>query len=819
MTPIIDYSEGDFQGQIIPHSFAPIFVVLSYLVSYVGSLTTLELLHRRTAGKGLYNWYLVIGSSFTMGGVAIWCMHYVGNRALILGNGEDAVQITYNSGFTALSFFVPVIVLMGAFFALGTNENDRLRVALGGSLVGLAVNGMHYLGQAGIENYNCIYVPGEVVASTLIAIVASIIALSIFFILRATWTNSWKKRALCAVILSAGVSGMHWVASIGTSYRLKHVETGAVRISRNGIITITLANAVAACVVLLSFAIFAQRVRRNSSNRAEQVVLACVTFDPDGRLLVTPEGLLPSQKITNSYLERSFDDIFSISHPVFLWLFRTSRNWESIKGLLVGMRNHLVSTSSLKDSRPNSSLSKLDSSNTATASAFSDYSIIFRELFCIAASELAAQISEPLENLGVLYDEILSTGHAKNIKNIKNSQTKSGAHEVNSTPGDLESGISTSSYTLGRGQLLFVVRRTTKAEAARLQTHGFRFTNVNNVAENLASSIQVPRKEIASQIEKMHNYSRSDHILEPGVHLACFAVRATLRGEFDVMVRKDARNQLPTSPLPFTALEPCHIELLSHLDGWTVSACQKHLGIKQALAPPSEKSFIIKFVDALAQLSALIEDPFFDEARLVATPLKAPCRRTVGDTTPGSALLITFRSLVPIHTRASNETLEFCPLSFFRCQQYVYNQSPDHAVFSRQVHREFAPIIEPTRTATIYHHNGNGAYGTRSSHMARNSINMIPHLTPSKSTLDQPRRFWERRPLPSPTRSHSSSERTLVENTTFGGIMVSQEITVDVRQGTALEMSSLGTSGSASTEVEDSETFVDQLFAICVEGR
>lgn len=44
-------------GQIVSREISAGYVVLSYLVSYVGAWTTLELVNRRTAGKGLYNWY------------------------------------------------------------------------------------------------------------------------------------------------------------------------------------------------------------------------------------------------------------------------------------------------------------------------------------------------------------------------------------------------------------------------------------------------------------------------------------------------------------------------------------------------------------------------------------------------------------------------------------------------------------------------------------------------------------------------------------------------------------------------------------------
>lgn len=149
-------------------------------------------------------------------------MHYIGNRATVLGDGHLAIQIAYSQGFTALSFFVPIVVLLAAFMAVGSSDKiSMIRLPVGGALAGLAICGMHYLGQAGISNYTCVYSVGYVVGSAVIAVFASITALSVFFALRAAWTDSWWKRAMCAVILGCAVFGMHWVASVGTQYRLK----------------------------------------------------------------------------------------------------------------------------------------------------------------------------------------------------------------------------------------------------------------------------------------------------------------------------------------------------------------------------------------------------------------------------------------------------------------------------------------------------------------------------------------------------------------------------------------------------------------------
>jgi NO-binding membrane sensor protein with MHYT domain len=85
-------------------------------------------------------------------------MHFIGNRAIVLGNGQAQLQIVYSAGFTVISFFMPVVVVFLAFASVGSNDTmNATRVVLGGALTGFAVCGMHYLGQAGISNYDCVY--------------------------------------------------------------------------------------------------------------------------------------------------------------------------------------------------------------------------------------------------------------------------------------------------------------------------------------------------------------------------------------------------------------------------------------------------------------------------------------------------------------------------------------------------------------------------------------------------------------------------------------------------------------------------------------
>ena len=145
-------------------------------------------------------------------------MHFIGNRAILLNNANG--PIVYSSTFTAVSFFLPILVLLGAFNLMATSAHaSYILITVSGILVGAAVCGMHYLGQLGIVNYSCRYQVGHVIGAALNAMVASVVALGIFFRLQETWSNSWWKRSLCAVVLAGAVSGMHWLATVGTTYR------------------------------------------------------------------------------------------------------------------------------------------------------------------------------------------------------------------------------------------------------------------------------------------------------------------------------------------------------------------------------------------------------------------------------------------------------------------------------------------------------------------------------------------------------------------------------------------------------------------------
>jgi len=380
-------------------------------------------------------------------------------------------------------------------------------------------------------------------------------------------------------------------------------------------------------------------------------------------------------------------------------MFRISRNWTSVAKLLPAIRNH-VHRAGLKRRLG----SKFEGNLlNESGSPIEDYSLVFRELFCVAVGDLAHDLHEPIDRMGVLYDEITITGQ---------QEVKEKGMKKNHNPDvDLE-GLSGS----GKGQLLFLVRGVNRREAEHLQHAGFLFAEPASVVPLLAATLHVGPKQLTHRIDAMRDYAAQDRMLDPGVHIAIFAIRASLgvgRHGFDVLARKDAQNQLPTMQLPFETLEDWKLEYLRTMDGMTMAQIMKNLVAALRRNPSEKEKQLAKHIfDTIEAIKEESEDPIFSDAKLIATPIQAPCRGITEDSPPGLAALITFRIIVPIHSQAPGRKLMYIPLNFFKMQQQVYKNDPDHDIFARKIHQEFAPVlhledsepeIEPTFDTDPFH--------------------------------------------------------------------------------------------------------------------
>jgi hypothetical protein len=554
------------------------------------------------------------------------------------------------------------------------------------------------------------------------------------------------------------------------------------------------------------------------------------------------------------------NDVFNISHPAFLWIFRTTRNWNCVKNIIPAMRSNIDAHCEHHRLLATHDVSLMDEDGEP----IKDYSVVFRELFCIAAADIAGDLHRPMDDLGYLFDEIISTGQKISTKTIIKSRVnalsdaadkiiseiifkiKGGRRIIRRPRKDLEKDADGA----GPGQILFLVKRVHRREGEALQAAGYRFGKIDHILPYVSNNMKIKPDDLVKHFQNMWDYANNDHPLEPGCHLACFAIRASVKGGFDVVVRKDARNQLPTMELPFDTLEDWQVEFLKTMNTLNVTECQRFLSkaVKAKDLPVREKTYSNQLLTTLQALKYEIGDPIFSEACLIATPIVAPCRGKSDHSPPGDATLIAFRLIVPINTRRPpGKKCAFAPITLFKLRQRVYKNALDHSFFARAIYREFAPIFDETarqnsekRIARWRHHD--------SSQMEVEVVeeedafgNAIPRLVTKKALHTRPSRLrtmWHNRPSLGGMRFTGDRGERVEEvnvqraasNQSMGGILVSSEVVTDVKKAsdTDAEGKAQGfegdTQGGATgvtakvTGDVDPPTFVDELFKICIKN-
>ncbi|KAM0352849.1 hypothetical protein ACHAPU_001731 [Fusarium lateritium] len=783
-----------YQGHIVPQSYNAGFVALSYVVSLVGAASTLELINRRTGLRAI-----------TMGGVSIWCMHFIGNRAIDLADGQPELQVAYSSGFTAVSFFVPILVLLAAFMAVGTNNVvSWWRLVAGGVLCGTAVCGMHYLGNASINNYTCVYQPAYVIGSAIIAIVASNVALAMFFVFRATWANAWWKRVISAVVLAGAVSGMHWCASVGTRYRLKRVKPSGNEPSRTGTVVVVICLSLGACFIIATSAVLRARNMRRSALRAQQITLAAAIFDKAGRILVDPDGYIPSTVVTDSFLEKNSKEGFNTGHSLFHWMYQASRNWDMIWSLVGGMKQHVLQLPHSRTHRDGRRGIQLVSEHGET---IQNYDMVFRELFCLAAAALADRLREDLTSIGVLWDQILPTGAngrrplAQTRKQPNQGPASEGidvTEEVHNSLDITEKGLHVRNHDYGRGSLMFLVRRSeSDRDTERLISTGYRFAELHQVSDIIKSSMQIQSTEFEMKLREMATYTSEHNHICHGSHLGFFAVRARVSSGFEVLVRKGARHLLPTMPFPFKNLEDWHLHYLKRFENVPVFKIVEKCK-EDSQRNDREAEFAGQLADTIKALQDWTQEPLLEDALLMSTAFPILSR---GDEKRLEATMIAVRLVIPIHSVLSSPNCEFVPLSFFRMRQ-VSAQS--HQEFTRGLHQEFGHIAKTadrhrgSRDVIIPSSSSRWPFGRLdtsrgipikgipSSDTARNRVSSVVsaqssstiNLCPAGSTI-------RKQSVDSTTElgTYLVRQEPILTAPSYGGIMVFQEITVDVQEG------------------------------------
>lgn len=195
---------------VIDHfTFGIITPLLAYAISCTGAATGLACTSRaRAASGGTRAAWLVFGA-VALGGTGIWVMHFVA----MLGFSASGVTIRYDVPETLLSAAVAIVVVGAGLFITELGKRKLPAVLVGGALAGAGVAAMHYLGMEAMEmSAEVVYDPTYVVASVIVAIVATTAALWFTVHIRGTLAT-----IIATLVMGAAVTGMHYTAMAGVS--------------------------------------------------------------------------------------------------------------------------------------------------------------------------------------------------------------------------------------------------------------------------------------------------------------------------------------------------------------------------------------------------------------------------------------------------------------------------------------------------------------------------------------------------------------------------------------------------------------------------
>jgi len=177
------------------------FVALSYVFAVIGSFVALTSARGIVRPSGRVSYSIVAVTGVALGGVGVWSMHFVGMLAAKLQIG-----VGYSMLETLVSLAAAIVASSLALLYVAKHPNQFARILIAGTLLGLGVALMHYLGMFGMRFGGFIRWSVPMVAASLaIAVAAASIALWLAF-----HTIGIGARVAAALVMGMAVCAMHY---------------------------------------------------------------------------------------------------------------------------------------------------------------------------------------------------------------------------------------------------------------------------------------------------------------------------------------------------------------------------------------------------------------------------------------------------------------------------------------------------------------------------------------------------------------------------------------------------------------------------------
>ena len=471
------------------------------------------------------------------------------------------------------------------------------------------------------------------------------------------------------------------------------------------------------------------------------------------------------------------------------------------------MREHLHSTGYLQTTSPSTAAESRSSFGSEEGST---YSATFRELFCVTAYDIAKTLDTGLQNLGTLYEEVVTTGTSMSMTRavFKDPHDRKEILAVDVANKYIETGMA-SPILFGRGQMLVLTKRADANEVKRLQNMGYHFASIDQVGDNLARSLQVTRDDLHDMVDRWHAFTeRSPSIPSNGTYLASFLLQPApgMRG-LDVVVPRATPDRLPMVELADGKLTAGMLKCLSIFDGLSLDDCLARTGQRSGLETVEEEVFLRNFRITILDLvrdvpeSALHRAVFSAQQLDVAHGVSAQNERS-------AATVFAFCGIREIYLQSPQSlTLKCIPMSFFQTYLRSFPGSPDHQILAIRNHKEFSAL------ARYRSHDEKPEKSVK-----RWSFKLRKHrTTPSVSTLQAD--SCSEKGLVSPTSTLADSNSSHL----WGGIMVTstQQIMHDEskRAGSTVELRDLGFRSEAGVADTEQLTLADRLMSITTAFR
>ena len=438
----------------------------------------------------------------------------------------------------------------------------------------------------------------------------------------------------------------------------------------------------------------------------------------------------------------------------------------------------------------------------------SSYSVAFRELFCITAHDIAKTLDTSLQNLGSLYEDVLTTGTLmpQSLWQSHHGNKRIIAADVAPSTRDIEAGVA-SPLLFGRGQMLVLTKKVDSSEADRLQNLGYKFVGVEQVTDSLTRSLQIPRDDLVDMISRLRfTCVREPCLPKNGTYLASFLIQPSpaVKG-LEVIVPRTNPDRLPMVKLSKRELDSRQTSLLAGFDGLSLDECLDKISHRPRTMSVDDM-FLESFRNRIFDLLQDCPEQALRKAIFSSHQVEI-AHGVFSHEESSQATMFAFCGIKEIYNqKLPSLTLKTVPLSFFQTCLRSYPGCPDHAILAQKNHKEFG------------------------------GIQRLPSLSrpgPSRQSSKWPHRLRGTKPSSGSIswRADSCSEHGLVNEAQtppemptgpWGGIMVTSTRDVihgESRKGSNVELHDLGVRAEVGIAETEQQTMVDKLMSITTAFR